>query len=382
MEENSVIAFRMMTPEEWDKYTREKKRKELLERLERASKQKTTKPKIDRSTIERPNGRQVEQDNTSHDDVSVPTVDKDSIDNMINDSDIANLASIDWDEMAQQAYGQRLDDINLSPTDRATSDNILGYWDQKSNTDDDPYQNLFKDEIAMMSEVLKELKDQTKMVSSRIKAMSGNRAGGVSKTYSDLISAASTMQSTRLNAISKIADLKAKREDFRLKRKKEEGPETDSDASAIVDQWYSRFVSGDRRGYDHQAMANMAPVGMPLDDSQDEVDNQRYNISEGFMYDDNEAGEIDGDPHGYIRHEGEGVEVCVQRYSDGSCEFVAIDKDGNYVEDYELPSDELLQTLSIAPMSHYANDTVGRKYRIIDFNSDEDLSDLDDDRYN
>ena len=65
----------------------------------------------------------------------------------------------------------------------------------------------------MMSEVLKELKEQTKLVSSRIKAMSGNRAGGVSKTYSDLISAASTMQSTRLNAISKIADLKAKKED-------------------------------------------------------------------------------------------------------------------------------------------------------------------------
>lgn len=376
MEENSVVAFRMMTPEEKEKHAREKKRKELLERLERASTQKHDKPKIDRSTIERPGMNKEEED------IKFPKEKEDSIADIFEKAKSNPVFDdFDWGEIEDRAYDQSVDDIDLSPTDRATNDNILGFWDRREE-EEEPYQNLFKDEIAMMSEVLKELKEQTKLVSSRIKAMSGNRAGGVSKTYSDLISAASTMQSTRLNAISKIADLKAKREDFKLKRKKDEGPAVDTDASAIVDQWYSRFVTGDRREYDHQAMASMAPEGMQLDESQSETEYQRYNISDGFAYDDSGADDVDGDPYGYIKHEGDGVEVCVQRYSDGSIEFVALDQNGNYVEDYELPSKEVLDGVTIAPMSHYANDMVGRKYRVIDFNPDQDLSDIDDDKYN
>ena len=335
MEENSVVAFRMMTPEEKEKHAREKKRKELLERLERASNQKHDKPKIDRSTIERPGMDKEEED------IKLPKEKEDNIADIFEKAKSNPVFDdFDWGEIEDRAYDQSVDDIDLSPTDRATNDNILGFWDRREE-EEEPYQNLFKDEIAMMSEVLKELKEQTKLVSSRTKAMSGNRAGGVSKTYSDLISAASTMQSTRLNAISKIADLKAKREDFKLKRKKDEGPAVDTDASAIVDQWYSRFVTGDRREYDHQAMASMAPEGMQLDESQSETEYQRYNISDGFAYDDSGADDVDGDPYGYIKHEGDGVEVCVQRYSDGSIEFVALDQNGNYVEDYELPSKPL-----------------------------------------
>ena len=120
MEENSVVAFRMMTPEEKEKHAREKKRKELLERLERASNQKHDKPKIDRSTIERPGMDKEEED------IKLPKEKEDSI------ADIFEKAKnnpvfddFDWGEIEDRAYDQSVDDIDLSPTDRATNDNIL-----------------------------------------------------------------------------------------------------------------------------------------------------------------------------------------------------------------------------------------------------------------
>ena len=66
------------------------------------------------------------------------------------------------------------------------------------------------------------------------------------------------------------------------------------------------------------------------------------------------------------------------RYDDGSLEFVALDKDGQEVYDYELPDNDLLYNMTVKPMSPYAYDEYGRQYKIIDKSAAVDLDDLDD----
>jgi hypothetical protein len=91
----------------------------------------------------------------------------------------------------------------------------------------------------------------------------------------------------------------------------------------------------------------------------------------------------DVDQYGYIRNESRNVDICVRRYPDGRLEFVAIDGDGEEVHDYELPNDDLLDTVEIKPMSKYAYDTYQRKYRIIDIDYDNPAYDnaTNDDKY-
>ena len=56
---------------------------------------------------------------------------------------------------------------------------------------------------------------------------------------------------------------------------------------------------------------------------------------------------------------------------------MALDDNNESVDDYELPDEDLLLSLEIRPFSNYASDEFGRRYRIIDIDSDGmDISDV------
>ena len=199
------------------------------------------------------------------------------------------------------------------------------------------------------------------------------------------MSASSSLQSTKLSAIDKIAGWKLKRAELQLKAKKD-NPDVEENVDALVDQYYGRFLSGDRRQYIANAMAAANPDGddnNPLldqsyDDSDDaEVNYGGFNITDPGYYEDRPDDDLsDVDPYGYIRNEGRDVEVCVQRFPSGRTAFVALDANGESVDDYELPDSRYLDSLNIRPTSRYATDMTGRRYRIIDFDPDEDISDV------
>ena len=54
---------------------------------------------------------------------------------------------------------------------------------------------------------------------------------------------------------------------------------------------------------------------------------------------------------------------------------------GEEVTDYELPDDDLLETMSIRPGAAYAYDKFGRKYKILDVNDSVEDDIISDDEY-
>lgn len=370
-------GFWIVSPAEKEEELRLKKREEMLARLKEASAKRlsSTKNKSTGETKEKRNSYDFSES-------PEPIVDQYPV-------SYNPLQDMDWDILMNRVEDERLS-RDISPIEETTDTNIFGYYRQ-NRSDDDKYAKMFNDEIAMVSEVLKELREMGKLVNGRLKSMTGKGAGGgAPKSYSDLVSAASTIQSNKLAAIDKIANYKLKKEELILKVKKESGETEEKSVDELVDQYYSRLLQGGSSDLTSSAVARALPDNYQLpterqtiiggDDSCDENDpllKRQYRITDFAVDEDTGIDYSDGDPYGYIANEGRNVEICLQRFPSGRTAFVALDADGESVDDYELPGDDLLKTMSFSPMSKYATDQAGRKYRIIDFNTVEDLSDLD-----
>lgn len=370
----------ILTDEEHDQRVKEQKRKELLDRLSKASANKKTKKAVEKKEPEPYQPPKKKTFDSSYKDYAESKFEEgvmrlgwDSFMDQMQDSyDLSSPTRLDVDEGT----------ILGSPIDVAAGENIAEfsrYFDES-----EPYDNLFKDEIAMTSEILKELKDTGKLVSQKVKAMSAKGPGGVTKSYSDLITAVTSIRSTQLNAIDKIAGWKLKREELKIKVRKEM-PDLGDDVDSIVDEYYAKYVVGNPIG---GSKSKITPMEAPS--SRDEFDasemetaprvpNRSFNLTEPKIWGSQSFNgeQMNADPHGYIRHSGKGVEVCIERLPSGNLSFVAIDANGEYLDDYEVPSQEMLESIQISPISKYASDKAGRRYRVIDFNEaidlDEDL---------
>lgn len=372
--------FYILTEEERDQENKERKRKELLERLSKASGNKQTKKTIVKKETEPYQPPKKKTFDSSYKEFASTKFEE-------------GVEEFGWDsfmEQVQDSYDLTastraiLDDEQIlgSPIDVAAGENIAEftrYFDER-----EPYENLFKDEIAMTSEILKDLKETGKMVSQKLKSMSGKSAGGVTKSYSDLVTAATSIKSTQLSAIDKIAGWKLKREELKLKVQKEM-PDLGEDVDSIVDEYYAKYVVGGPVG---SSRPKVTPMQTPtkqsevlVEDPGDErisIPNRSFNLTDPTVWGSQslDYDEEDADPHGYIRHSGKGVEVCIERLPSGNLSFVAIDANGEYLDDYEVPGQEMLDSVQISPISKYASDKAGRRYRVIDF---EEAIDLDED---
>ena len=88
-----------------------------------------------------------------------------------------------------------LSGFELSPIESVTDERITGFQLDTSITepDDNKYSNVFKKELAMLSEVLKDVKAHGARVDSTLKKMnvggkgSSSRTTGIPKGYSDLV---------------------------------------------------------------------------------------------------------------------------------------------------------------------------------------------------
>jgi hypothetical protein len=315
-----------------------------------------------------------------------------------------SLSDTDWDELMR-----RSDELSLpaSPIDVVTDYSMTEFGkralEDLGGVEEDPdkrYSAMFKKETAMLAEVLKDVKKQTKRVNDKLDSIHAKGSSGVYKIYPDLVNASNSLASTTLNIIKTMSDLKSKSEDFRLKSAKL-NPVAERTTDELVDEYYKSLMNGNRSEFIDKARMVYSPLpedkllyDQVVTDGYTDVDNNGvstrtkigFNITQPIPEEYNERnGYIEGDEydsHGYIKNEHRKVDVCVQRFVDGRLSFVALGDDGIEVDGYELPSDELLSSIDINPMSVYCYDKYGRKYRIVDIDTDGvDLSDIDDENY-
>ena len=176
-----------------------------------------------------------------------------------------------------------------------------------------------------------------------------------------------------------MADIKKSAEDLRMKNGKI-NPEVEEDNDSIADNFYKSIINGGRDNFVKNVMSNFnAPQN---NDSNQESQSQGFNITQPSTYinsSNNSAfdnTDHEEDEYGYIRHEGDDVDVCIEKLPDGSMVFVALDSNGNPIDDYELPDEMLLDTITTPPMSNFGYDKFGRKYKIIDSGGSVDISDI------
>ena len=260
----------------------------------------------------------------------------------------------------------------ISPIEDITDEERSYY---RSKTGGDKFDEMFKKERSMLNDVLSDIQKRSKIINTRINSMGTKGSYGISKSFVELVEAGTAMDTAKLQVIKAMADLKKTATDLRMKEQKAnpDSGETESKDS-IADRFYKSIISGGSRRFIESSM-------QPYHNSGYDAGNPtQFNISQpidsqGYQ-ETVSANEVDA--YGYIRNESKNVSICLYRYPDGRLEFVALDEHGSPVYDYELPHEDLLDTIEIKPMSKYGYDTYQRKYRIVDV---EDGINFDDPKY-
>ena len=223
----------VLSDEEFYEYKNKEKRKDFLRELESMSKSTPSKSFSVKNVKkeETPKKEQKREDSISS--------------YMLSDVDDEELKS-DWGDFVTD-----LESYSASPIESITDENIVGFQLDPSIVDNDlnKYSDVFKKELAMLSEVLKDVKAHGTRVDGALKKMniggkgSSSRVTGIPKGYSDLVEAYNSINTTKIQVIKAMSDLRSKQIDWQFKDKANNPSESES-VDNIADMYYKKIVSG------------------------------------------------------------------------------------------------------------------------------------------
>lgn len=368
-----------------------KRKKELLDDLESISKPLR--------------GKSFSVKNLNNDDDDKEEKDSEEIkilDDIMIESIESDINSGNWDNFVDS-----LQELQGSPIDDIADENISFFNIGINNDDaeDNKYSKVFNKELAMLSEVLKDVKTHGTRVNNELKKMGFNakstssRSTGIPKGYSDLVEAYNSINTSKVQIIKAMSDLKSKQMEWALKDKANQGPDSEN-TDNIADLYYKKIINGGTNNFIKNSANGYESSNFdydPIMDSQSSdmnmgsMDGSNIDslvISNGFnitqplrgskYYQNNDS--VIGDEFGYISNEQNDYEICVYQYGDNQYQFAALDRDGEPLDGIELPSDsnpDIVNSLQIRPGSDFIYDKYGRKYRLIEMGAI-DTSDIDD----
>lgn len=266
------------------------------------------------------------------------------------------------------------------------------------------YEAQYSNEKALLSALLKEANADSSNLKKVFDTLAPNgKVRGISKNLTDLAATIVSANSNRLQIIKALTDIKTKVNDFVLKeearKKGEDDGSIDQEAIGAI-ALQSLFSKGNKEfnqqlqdssamseaefsALQRQAYANQRPP-MPQqpvyeepqfpasqDDFDPAMEQQLENLNSGMkdnlIYGRSDAGDR------LIETEGLGVKVKIRRWIDTDTgttnfDFVAVDKNGNDVPNYEVPdkNDIRIKPIRFNDETHSATDKLGRTYDVID----------------
>lgn len=179
------------------------------------------------------------------------------------------------------------------------------------------------------------------------------------KSLADLLSAKVSMANAKLSAIKELSAIQKTKYDINLKMKasrNEDGQNSGFAASQAIQKLLSvgrnNLVDMDD---DYQSVGDMDAGDATFDDGRPETAIARAM--------DVPIAETDGDK--FVEHEGEGVEYVLDIDDETDTrQIYAVDKNGDIVPDYPLPSNPEKLSFSINEAAGEATDQLQRRYRI------------------
>lgn len=198
------------------------------------------------------------------------------------------------------------------------------------------------------------------------------------KSLADLISSKTSMHSARLAAIKELNSIAKTKFDIIAKKEKDKGPNDDGSGSTSATQAVQKLLAIGRNNllpeyYENETGGEAYTISPNTTDGTPETELERMaDIPEAIT---------DGDK--FIEHENEGVEYVLDIDSNDGKRIYAVNKYGDIVPDYPMPSNPEALDFRINEMAGEATDQLQRRYRLrrdgvdigADYKSDDETDD-------
>lgn len=246
----------------------------------------------------------------------------------------------------------------------------------KFKEDENEFKKEFAEELAMLNDLLDEVNKFGKKLDKKFDAIDGSKTKGMSKYLNDLITSILTSKTTKLQILKEISSLKKNIQELKIKsdgKKVNLGDNGSLESSAnsyfreIMKVGRNTFVSNfdydtDNTISDSEFSSNDdIEYVNSLPDAHNEIHNR---ISERLEEEDVGRSE-DGDK--YIRYEHMKVDLVIKfNVLNNDWDVVAIDKDGQQVIDYPVPTKKELGKVKFSSDNKYATDKFGRSFKVIE----------------
>lgn len=247
----------------------------------------------------------------------------------------------------------------------------------KYKEDENIYKKEFAEELAMLYDLLDEANKFNKKLTKKYDLMDGNKAKGASKYSVDLIESVLSSTTNRLQIIKEINALKKNIQELKIKAdgkyaKMGGDGSLEDDANSffqnIMGVGRNNFVSALNGDPDfHFSNPEYS------DDEDIEYANSLPDAQEAMHDVINERLEKEGmnnrsvEAEKYIIYENLKPELRILRsVVDNTWEVIAVDKDGQRIIDYPVPSKKDLGRTKFSADGNWATDAYGRSYKVIE----------------
>ena len=245
----------------------------------------------------------------------------------------------------------------------------------KFKEDENVFKKEFAEELTMLYDLLDDANKFNKKLIKKYDSIDGSKAKGTSKYLNDLIASVLTSNTNKLQIIKEITNLKKTIQELKIKAdgKKiglgEDGSledQANSFFSNIMGVGRNNFISALNGDDDHfEAIMYSDDQDIEyvntLPDVQEDLNNK---INERLM---NEETNRSSTADKYIIYENLKPEyVILFNVMDNSWEVVAVDKDGQRIPDYPVPTRRDLGKVKFSHDNRYATDAYGRTYKVME----------------
>lgn len=246
----------------------------------------------------------------------------------------------------------------------------------KYKEDENEYKKEFAEELAMLYDLLDEANKFNKKLNKKYDSIDGNKAKGTSKYLNDLIESMLSSTTTRLQIIKEINSLKKNIQELKIKSDSKYG-KTGNDGT-LEDDANSFFqnIMGVGRNNFVSALNGDPDIHFSNPDYSNDDDieyaNSLPDAHEALHEMINERLENEGtarsiEAEKYIIYENMKPELIVTfSVVNNTWEMVAVDKDGQIIQGFPVPSKKDLGKMKFSQDKKFATDAYGRSYKVVE----------------
>lgn len=246
----------------------------------------------------------------------------------------------------------------------------------KLKENEDEYKKEFAEELTMLNELLDEVNKFSKKLDNKFDSIDKSKAKGTSKYLNDLIASILTSKTTKLQILKEMSGLKKSIIDLRIKAEgKKSGEGGNGSLESSANSYFREIMKVGRNSF-LDALSSDPDTTISSSEYSDNADIEYINslpeahneiqnrISERL---ESEGTTRSDEANKYIAYENLKVDLAIKLNAlDNEWKVIAIDKHGQEVLDYPVPTRAELGKVKFSSDNKYASDKFGRSYKVLE----------------